>query len=634
MDSTITLSSTISKKALKKAAKMAAREEKLAEKIQLKGGSEEDYTRERLLWITNRKEKGDNPYPHVFKPTITFAEYISRFEGTISTGEHDASKIFSMAGRVFLKRAAGKLFFYTMESNGRQVQFMANYQYTDYAKKQENDNEDDKVARFKTAFREINRGDIIGVTGFVGKSGKGELSLLIQNFQILTPCLKFLPKDVYGLVDIDVRYHKRYLDMIVNRNVRTTLIKRSQIIKFIRNYLDSMDFVEVETPILWPESGGASAKPFITRHNDMDTDVFMRVAPELFLKELVVGGLDRVYEIGKQFRNESIDLTHSPEFTSLEFYMAYADYNDLMLTTEDMLSKLVFKIKESYSATFKTLEEETKTFDFTPPFARIDIMPELTKATGVEFPDDLMTEEARLFLKKTCEDLRIECVPPHTSARLLDKMIGHYLEPRCNNPTFLINHPRIMSPLAKLHRDNPQLTERFELFVGGTELCNAFTELNDPVVQKENFSSQMKDKALGDVEAQSTNDVFVDALKYGLPPTAGFGMGIDRLVMFMTNNCSIREVQTFPIVKSNDRNKTLASVSQISLPSAPPISSPASSLPPAPPAPPAPPSSPASRPISPLQLSSIPLSPRPLSSIPISPTSSFLQEESHLFIYF
>lgn len=306
--------------------------------------------------------------------------------------------------------------------------------------------------------------------------------------------------------------------------------------------------------------GGAAARPFVTHHNDLNMDIFMRIAPELYLKNLVVGGFERVYEIGKQFRNEGIDRTHNPEFTSIELYQAYADYEDMMKLTEDLLSSLVLKLTGSYKIKFhpegKENPDKSYEIDFTPPFRRVPMMETLSeKLGGVKMPEDYDTEEAREFFDKLCVQHHVACSAPRSTTRLIDKLVGHFIEVDCKNPTFLMEHPQIMSPLAKYHRSKPNVTERFELFVNYYELCNAFTELNDPFKQRKIFIQQIEEKTKGDDEAMGYDKDFCDCLDHGLPPTGGWGLGIDRLVMLLTDNIYIQEVLLFPAMKPILENK-------------------------------------------------------------------------------
>lgn len=380
-----------------------------------------------------------------------------------------------------------------------------------------------------------------------------------RQLRLLSPCLHMLPHLHFGLKDKETRFRQRYLDLILNSRVRKIFETRSKIIAYVRRFLDELGFLEVETPMMNMIAGGATAKPFVTYHNELNMQLYMRIAPELYHKILVVGGLDRVYEIGRQFRNEGIDLTHNPEFTTCEFYMAYADYNDLMTITENMVSGMVHSIHGTYKLKYHPDGPDGKEveMDFTPPFKRIPMLPALEKALNVKFPlaAELASDEGNKFLSDLCAKHEIECPPPRTSARLLDKLVGEYIEESCVNPTYIIEHPQIMSPLAKWHRSTPGLTERFELFVMKKEICNAYTELNDPVVQRQRFEQQAKDKAAGDEEAQMVDETFCTALEYGLPPTAGWGLGIDRLTMFLTDSNNIKEVLLFPAMKPDDPNK-------------------------------------------------------------------------------
>ena len=305
------------------------------------------------------------------------------------------------------------------------------------------------------------------------------------------------------------------------------------------------------------QAGGATAKPFITHHNDLNLDLYMRIAPELYLKELVIGGLDRVYELGRQFRNESIDMTHNPEFTTCEFYMAYADVNDVMKMTEEMVSGIVKDITGGYKITYHPQGPGTEgvELDFTPPWKRYSMVEELEHQGGFKVPMPLESQETYDFLLAKCKEFGVECTPPLTTPRLLDKLVEHFVEPLCRNPTFICDHPAIVSPLAKYHRSKPGMCERFELFVNHTELANAYTELNNPIVQRERFMQQAKDKSKGDEEAQCLDEDFCVALEHGLPPTGGWGLGVDRLTMFLTDSNNIKEVLLFPAMKPIDETK-------------------------------------------------------------------------------
>ncbi|VVB13447.1 unnamed protein product [Arabis nemorensis] len=517
------------------------------------------YFENRSKYIAAEKAKGENPYPYKFSPSITISQYIDNYS-SLSKGDHveDDDQV-SLFGRIISKRSSSsKLFFYDLLNDGFKVQVMAD------ASKSGLDE-----AEFARLHANVKHGDIIGVTGFP----EGRVKYFPRSFTVLSHCLHMMPRqkagpgaeakgrsniwvpgqarnpETYILKDQGTRYRQRYLDLILNSEPLQIAKTRKKIIRYIQKYLDDLDFME--TPILKRIAGGAAARPFVTHHNDLNMKLPMRIAPELDLKQLVVGGVNRVYEIGRQFRNEGIDLTHNPEFTTCEFYMACADYYDLMDMTEELLSGMVKKLTGGYKIKYHAngYDKEPIEIDFTPPFRRIDMVEDLEKMANLDIPKDLASEEANKYLIDACERFDVKCAPPMTTARLLDKLVGHFLEGTCVNPTFIMNHPEIMSPLAKSHRSKNGLTERFELFVNQHELCNAYTELNDPVVQRQRFADQLK---CGDDEAMAMDESFCTALEYGLPPTGGWGMGIDRLVMLLTDSQNIKEVILFPLMKPQD----------------------------------------------------------------------------------
>ncbi|XP_052875467.1 lysine--tRNA ligase-like [Gossypium arboreum] len=523
----------------------------------------------RIKSLALLKESGVNPYPHKFEISMSITEFIDKYR-SLHVGEHVENTEISLAGRILNKRSSSsKLYFYDLHGNGAKIQVMADARHSNM--------DEHEFCKYHSG---VKRGDIVGICGFPGKSQRGELSIFPRSLVVLTPCLLMLPRHTVTsnsdeaqskktrnhswtpgitrnpetniLRDQETRYRQRYLDLMLNSEVQKIFRTRAKIISYSRDFLDNLGFIEVETPAMTMTAGGAAARPFITHHNELNMKLYMRISPELYLKKLVVGGLDRVYEIGKVFRNEGMDLTHLPEFTMFEFYMAYADYNDLMGIIEKLLSDMVKELTGSHKIKYhgNGFDSEPVEIDFTPPFRRIDLIEEIESRANLSIPKDLSSETANKFLLEACEKFDVKCPAPHTTTRLLDKLVG--LEETCINPTFIINHPEIMSPLAKWHRSKPGLTERFELFVNKKELCNAYTELNDPQVQRQRFAEQLKDRQLGDDEAMVLDESFCSCLEYGLPPTAGLGMGIDRLAMLLTDSPNVKEVILFPAMKPQD----------------------------------------------------------------------------------
>ncbi|TYZ68243.1 hypothetical protein PybrP1_009854 [[Pythium] brassicae (nom. inval.)] len=486
---------------------------------------------------------GFRAYPHAFATTHSLRTFQREF-GKLPPKAREAQHAVALAGRVVAIRAASKkLVFLDVQADGATVQVLSelkHFEGTGCA-----GDADATQREFEKVHEALRRGDVIGVHGFPGKSGKGELSVIPRRVEVLAPCLQPFPNAKYGIKEPEIRFRKKYLDLLANPGVRANFETRAKVVRGVRRYLEDRDFVEVETPMLFSAAGGAAAQPFVTASRALGRALFLRIAPELFLKQLVIGGFDRVFEIGKVFRNEGIDATHNPEFTMCEFYQAEPqDEKSAVSQSQDGGG--------SRPKTYATVE-----IDFTPPFRRLPILETLEASLGEKLPD-VNSPDAIPLLVALCEKHGVECPPPHTSARIVDALVAHFIEPLCVHPTFVYNHPTCMSPLAKAHRAQPGVTERFELFVAGKELCNAYTELNDPFDQRARFAAQQQDQQRGDREAHSKDDEFCTALEYGLPPTGGFGLGVDRLAMLLTGNVHIREVILFPAMKPKDGAITAA----------------------------------------------------------------------------
>jgi lysyl-tRNA synthetase class 2 len=475
----------LSKNALKKQMKAEAAAKAKAEKAAAKAaqelanpkpkkaaaGADEDldpsqFKANREAMVKNMEEEGVNPYPHKFKVEYRLPDYCTEFAPKTTEGTRLEDTQVTVAGRIVSVRGQGKLYFYDIRGDGAQVQMMSDLKT--YGSGEE---------AFYKIHRTLKRGDIIGVKGHPGKSKTGQLSIFPTEIVLLSPCLHMLPfpkgdTGLGGITNLETRYRQRYLDLIVNADVRNTFEIRSKVINGIRKYLDERHFMEVETPMMNMIPGGAVARPFVTYHNDLSMDLYLRIAPELYLKQLVIGGLDRVYEIGRQFRNEGIDLTHNPEFTTLEFYQAYADYDDIMTMCEELVSGLVKDITGGYKINYSPKPGAPEVeIDFTPPFKRISMMDGLEEKMKCKLPElDDPDIDKKLFAIMKSHNL--ECSPPHTTARVLDCFVGEFLESDIISPVFITDHPQIMSPLAKYHRSRPGLTERFELFAAGREVCS------------------------------------------------------------------------------------------------------------------------------------------------------------------
>ncbi|MEN6347917.1 MAG: lysine--tRNA ligase [Syntrophomonas sp.] len=472
--------------------------------------------------LAELKDMGVDPFGRRFDRNSMAQEIKDNYESL----EGQSVKI---AGRLMSKRRHGKAGFANLYDLSGDIQL--------YFRK------DDIGEEKYELFKKLDLGDILGIEGEVFRTQKGEISVHVRDLVYLAKSLSPLPEKWHGLKDVELRYRQRYVDLIVNPQVKDVFIKRSQIIKEMRNYLDGQGFLEVETPMMQPIPGGAAARPFITHHNALNMELYLRIAPELYLKRLIVGGLEKVYEINRNFRNEGISTRHNPEFTMLELYQAYADYQVMMELTETLISSVMYKVNGSMK-----IEFEGQTLDFSPPWRRVPMLDAIKEYTGLDFHTIKDDEAAR----QAAASLDMEVDKAASRGELINEIFEQFVEDKLIQPTFIYGHPVEISPLAKRNGQNPEFTDRFEVFIMQREIANAFSELNDPIDQKERFMKQVEKRAGGDSEAHMMDEDYINALEYGMPPAGGLGIGIDRLVMLMTGSSSIRDVILFPTLRPRD----------------------------------------------------------------------------------
>jgi len=472
--------------------------------------------------LVDLRERGIDPFGRRFEQTALAQEIKERFE------EFCGEEV-QVAGRLLAKRVHGKASFGDLQDRSGRIQIYVR--------------QDLVGEEVYALFRLLDLGDILGVRGTVFRTRQGEISVEVQGLELLCKSLRPLPEKWHGLRDVELRYRQRYLDLIMNPPVRETFYRRTRAIKALRAFLDQRGFLEVETPTMAPVAAGAAARPFVTHHNALDLDLYLRIALELPLKRLLVGGLERVYELGRVFRNEGISTRHNPEFTMLEAYQAYADYEDMMRLTEEMLAYVAEVVLGKLRFSYGDWE-----IDLTPPWPRLSVLEALRRFTGISWNGLPSREEALAAARAR----GVEVNPAASAGKIIDALLEELVQPRLIQPTFLVDYPLEISPLAKRKAEAPDLVYRFELFVAGRELVNAFTELNDPVDQRERLLAQARERAGGDEEAQMMDADFVLALEYGMPPAGGMGLGVDRLVMLLTNSPSIRDVILFPALRPYD----------------------------------------------------------------------------------
>jgi lysyl-tRNA synthetase class 2 len=480
--------------------------------------------RERKRKLAELKAKGLNPYPYAFKRTSKASDLQEKYKDLAAGTETEDA--VAVCGRVMNERNTWQ--FIDLYDDTGKIQVFC-----------------DKKAGMPEAWSEddlklLDKGDFIGVHGNVRRTPRGELSIRAKKLEVLCKSLQPLPDSWEGFKDVEARYRHRYVDMIINDDVREKFRKRSLIIRYMREFLDERGFLEVETPVLQTEAGGADARPFVTHHNALDIDLYMRIATELHLKRMIIGGMERVYEIGRIFRNEGISTRHNPEFTMLEMYCAYGDYNELMDFEEEMVCSIMEKVCGGTKVTYQGTE-----LDFKRPWKRISMYDAIKEATGVDVSNVPNVQAA----KEIAKSLHVELEHENSVGEVINKIFEEKAEQTLVQPTFLMDYPVEISPLTKVHRTKPGLVERFELFVAGRELANGYSELNDPEDQRSRLNEQARQKAAGNQEVQTLDEDFLNAMEYGMPPTMGIGMGIDRLAMFLTDSASIRDVIPFPTMK-------------------------------------------------------------------------------------
>lgn len=474
------------------------------------------------------REQGLDPFGKRFDRLHYTNELVEEWDqfSKEELAEREDESVTAIAGRIMTKRGKGKAGFAHIQDINGQIQI--------YVRKDQIGDEAFEV------WNQADLGDFVGVKGPMFKTNTGELSIKPTEFTLLTKALRPLPDKYHGLKDVEERYRKRYLDLITSKESRETFIKRSKIIQEMRNYLNENDFLEVETPMMHSIAGGAQARPFITHHNALDTDLYMRIALELHLKRLVIGGIEKVYEIGRVFRNEGVSTRHNPEFTMMELYEAYADYRDIMTLTEEMIAYIAEKVNGTTKVVYDGEE-----IDLAPEWKRVHMVDIVNEYTGVNFYDINSLDEAREAAKAH----NVEIGDNMQYGHILNEFFEQKVEEELVQPTFVYGHPVEISPLAKKNDEDPRFTDRFELFIVRREHANAFTELNDPIDQRERFEAQVAERDQGNDEAHEMDEDFIEALEYGMPPTGGLGIGIDRLVMLLTNSASIRDVLLFPYMR-------------------------------------------------------------------------------------